>query len=120
MEASLKFSWVVLALLHVMPAMVFFAPGLVEKLYSASPEGDIGILLIHRGALFLAVCIAALYAVFSPDSRRLASLVLTVSMLGFLIVYARADMPAGALRKIAVADLAGLIPLVWVSIQAWR
>ncbi|HPE47863.1 MAG TPA: hypothetical protein PLR76_05680 [Hyphomonas sp.] len=120
MEVTNKIAWALLALLHVTPALSAFAPGLVERLYGVSPDGDIGVLLVHRGALFLAVCIAALYAMVDPGSRRLASLILFVSMVGFLLVYVRAGLPAGELRKIAIADLIGLIPLTWVTVNVWR
>lgn len=120
MELSLKIAWTLLALAHVIPAMSAIAPNMVEKLYGVAPNGDIGVLLVHRGALFLVVCVTALYAMFDPDSRRLASVILTISMVGFLIIYARAGMVPGALRKIAIADLLGLVPLIWVSVHAWR
>lgn len=120
MEASVKIAWAFLALLHVMPAMSAFTPSLVEKLYGVSPDGDVGILLLHRGALFLAVCVTAIYAIFDPDSRRLASIVLIISMVGFLLVYARAGMPSGELRKIAIADLIGIVPLFWIGYNTWR
>lgn len=120
MELSLKAAWVSLALLHVMPALSAFAPAVVDRLYGVSPDGDVGVLIVHRGVLFLAVCLAALYAAFEPGSRRLASLLLCISMLGFLLVYLRAGMAPGDLRKIAIADLAGLVPLAWVSFAAWR
>lgn len=120
METSLKAAWAILALLHAMPALVAFMPRLVDTLYGVSPDGDVGVLLVHRGALFLAVCITALYAMLDPPSRRLASLVLIVSMIGFLVVYARAGMAPGELRRIATADLLGVVPLAWVSVNAWR
>jgi hypothetical protein len=120
MEISVKIAWSFLVLLHVTPAMIAVVPGLVEKLYGVSSEGDVGVLLVHRGALLLAVCLTALYAIFDPGSRRLASLVLGVSMIGFLIVYVRAGMVSGDLRIIALADMLGLVPLIWVSIHAWR
>lgn len=120
MEASIKMAWGLLVLIHVMPALSAFAPGLVEKLYGVSPNGDVGVLLVHRGALFFAVCVTALYAMFDPSSRKLASFILAVSMISFLIIFLRAGMPSGDLRKIAAIDLIGLVPLVWVSLQAWR
>jgi len=120
MEISIKAAWLLLAALHATPAMSAFAPGLIEKLYGITPEGDTGILLIHRGALFLAVCLAALYAAFSPESRRLASLVLAISMIGYLIIYVQGGSPAGGLQNIAIPDAICLIPLFWVSYHAWR
>lgn len=120
MEVIIRIAWGLLVLLHVMPATVAFAPGLVEKLYGVSPTDDTGLLLVHRGALFLAVCVAALFAIFDAQSRRVASVVVAISMIGFLLVYLRAGLPAGELRKIAMADAVGLLPLLWVSVQAWR
>lgn len=120
MESLTKLAWASLVLIHLTPALVFFAPGLVQKLYGIPPSGDLGVLLTHRGVLFLAICVAAGFAIFSQDSRRLATLVVGISMIGFLVVYARAGVPAGALRKIAITDLIGLAPLIFVSIQAWQ
>ncbi len=119
MEMLTKFAWASLALVHLTPALAFFASGLVQKLYGLPPQGDLGVLLIHRGALFLAVCVAAIYAMFSVDARRLAALVLCISMIGFLVVYVRAGLPEGALRKIAVTDMVGLLPLAFVCWRAW-
>ena len=120
MEVPTKIAWALLALLHVTPAAIVFAPGLVKRLYGVPPGGEIGILLAHRGALFLAVCNTTVYAFVDPDVRRLASLILLVSVVGFLVLYMRAGKPAGELRKIASADLAGLLPLGWVTLNAWR
>jgi len=44
----------------------------------------------------------------------------TLSVVGFLVVYVRAGMPGGALRTIARADLLGLAPLAVVLLDAWR
>ena len=120
MESSIKAAWVLLALLHATPALAAFAPSVVERLYGVPPNGDVGVLLVHRGALFLAVFVTALYAAFDPASRRLATLVVAISMLGFLVIYARAGLPEGDLRRIAIADVIGLAPLFWVAFRAWR
>ncbi len=120
METSIKIAWFTLILIHFVPALSGFAPGLVEKLYGVSAEGDVGILLVHRGILFFAICVTALYAIFDPTSRKLASLIVGISVFGFLIAYTRAGLPAGDLRKIAIVDLIGVLPLIWVSFQAWR
>ena len=119
MEGLTKLAWALLALLHLMPALVVAKPDMVRTLYGAQPAGEVGVLLVHRGALFLAVMVAAAYALLNPEARRLASLVVAISMVGFLFVYLRAGMPAGELRKIAVADAVGLLPLAWVVWRAW-
>ena len=119
MELSQKIAWTLLAALHIGPALPAVLPQTIKRLYDVDPSGTIGTLLIHRGVLFLAIAIAALYAIFDPGVRPLSALLLTLSMVGFLIHYLRAGMPDSALRKIAVLDLIGLIPLAWVSWQAW-
>jgi hypothetical protein len=120
METATKLAWVLLALIHASPAAVLFAPRLTLQLYGVDPGGTVGLLITHRGALFLAIVIACAFAVADPGARRCASVVVALSMLSFLVLYARAGMPAGALRTIALADLAGLLPLLAVSIAAWR
>ena len=115
-----KAAWLVLALIHFIPALAAFAPSLVQRLYGVDPAGDIGVLLVHRGALFAAVVVATLTAMVDVTSERLATLVVGISMISFLIIYARAGMPSGPLRTIALTDLWGLLPLFWVAVQAWR
>ena len=119
MEGFAKAAWISLALVHVMPAAVLFAPSLTQRMYDIAPDGDVGILIVHRGALFLAIIVTALFAAFDPAVRRAAPLIVAISVIGFLLVYIRADMPPGALRTIAVADLVALLPLVFVFWNAW-
>jgi hypothetical protein len=119
MELSTKIAWALLAFIHIAPALTFFAPDMIERLYSIPAEGDIGLLLTHRGALFLAVMTAAAIAIFMPDSRKLASIVVAISILSFLWLYARAGLPIGGLRKIAVIDAVAIFPLIWVAWEAW-
>ena len=120
MDMLTRAGWVALALLHLIPVLPFFAPALVERLYGVPASGEAGVLLVHRGALFLGVLVAALVAAWQPEARRVASVVAAISMVGFLLAYARAGFPTGSLRKIAVADLLGLAPLLFVAWQAWR
>jgi hypothetical protein len=119
MELFVKLAWLSLALIHVTPAAVFVVPDLAGRMYGQAASGPLGVLLTHRGALFLALLVAALYAMFDPHSRRLASIVLAISMLSFLYLYMRAGYPEGALRKIAWVDLLGLLPLIFVCFNAW-
>ncbi|MEM7678199.1 MAG: hypothetical protein AAF449_19580 [Myxococcota bacterium] len=118
-EVFTKFTWGLLAAIHLMPSMTIFAPDLTRRLYGVAPDGDVGVLLVHRGVLFAAVVVCACFAILHAESRRLASVVLAISMLGFLVVYARAGFPPGELRKIAAVDLIGLAPLTWVFWRAW-
>lgn len=120
MEIVVKASWVALALVHAAPASAFFAPHTLRRLYGIEPDGDLGVLMTHRAALFLALVALALFAVFDSSVRRAASVVIAVSVLGFLAVYGRAGFPEGALRKIALVDAAALLPLTLVLVTAWR
>ena len=117
---SVTIAWLTLGLIHLMPALVFFMPRLTERLYGVPPTGDVGLLLTHRGALFLAVLAVAFYAAFIPEARRAATIVVAISVLSFLFLYARAGLPEGPLRMIAIADAVGLVPLAIVLLNAWR
>ena len=119
MDIALRLSWLALAVIHVLPALVLFRPAMTEQLYQTAPNGDIGVLIVHRGALFLAVVAVSLLALVDSESRRAASLVVAISMTGFLFVFIRSGMPEGALRTIALVDTVGLVPLVLVTIHAW-
>lgn len=120
MELALKAAWVALALIHLPPAAVLVLPGLIERLYGIAPAGDLRVVIAHRGALFLAIMAACAYAAIEPGARRTASLVTAISVGAFLALYARAGLPAGPLRTVAIADLIALAPLALVACVAWR
>ena len=119
MNRITQVAWCALALIHLPPAAAAFAPELISTLYGAGSEGDAGILLQHRGALFLAVVAACLFGLLDPAARRAASAVVAISVTGFLSIYVRAGMPDGPLRTIALVDAIGLLPLAWVLMVAW-
>ena len=118
-EYITKASWLILALIHLTPALVLFSPDLVEKLYGISASDEVGLLILHRGGLFLAVLVSLLLACFFTDMRRLASLITAISVISFLYVYGRAGFPESPIRKIAVIDGFALLPLFWVIWQSW-
>jgi hypothetical protein len=120
MEMATKVAWFLLALVHVSPAAVLFRPGLVETLYGIPPTGPTSLLLTHRGATFLAIVVAAVWAAFDPSARRLCTVILAIAVLGYLVLYVRAGMPEGPLRTIAAADALALAPLALVMWSAWR
>lgn len=119
MELTIRVAWGALALIHASPAAVLFAPGLIRSLYGVDGRGDLGVLLTHRGGLFLAVVAVCLLALVDPGARRAASLVTAVSVVSFLAVYALAGLPAGPLQVVAWADLLALAPLALVASAAW-
>jgi hypothetical protein len=113
-------AWLFLALVHLTPAAVLVRPDLIRSLYAVEAAGDLGVLLIHRGALFAAVVVVCLYAAWEPSARRAAALVVAISVVSFLLIYASAGAPSGSLRLIALADLVALAPLVLVTWKAWQ
>lgn len=119
MANVMTLSWGLLAVVHLAPALVFARPGLVERLYEVSPTGDVGVLLVHRGALFASLVMIATVAAFDPGARRAAALALATSVVGFLVVYLRAGSPEGALRTIAIVDAGALVPLAIVLYGAF-
>jgi hypothetical protein len=120
METATRMAWGLLALAHLSPAAVAFVPSLVERLYGVSPTGDLGVLIAHRGALFLAIVAACVLAVFDPPARRALGIVVATSVIGFLVLYLRAGAPSGPLRTIAIVDAVALLPLAFVIVAAWR
>lgn len=120
MEAAIKIAWLLLALIHASPAAVLFRPSLVGRLYGISPDGPTGLLLTHRGATFLAIVVAAIWAAFEPSVRRLGSLVVGIAILSYLLLYVRAGLPPGPLRTIAAVDTFALAPLLLIAWNAWR
>lgn len=119
MEMTTKIAWGLLALVHLAPAAAGFAPSLVERLYGVTPTGDLGVLIVHRGVLFLAIVVACLLAVFQPAARPALGLVVAISVVGFLVLYVWSCFPSGPLRRIAVVDALALLPLAFVIVAAW-
>ena len=119
-EAITRIAWLLLLLIHVKPASAAISPTALRLMYGLESGGPMAVLMTHRAVLFIAICALCALAVFSPAARQGASLAVGISMAGFLIVYAGAGAPVGALRTIAAVDAAGLIPLGWVALSAWR
>ena len=115
-------SWAALALIHAPPALATFLPALRRRLYGGVDErGQLGIILIHRGILFLAVFAACLFAAFNAKAHELATIVVAISVVGFLLVYLRAAPSSRRpLRNVAAVDAIGLVPLAVVVLDAWR
>jgi hypothetical protein len=113
-----KASWFILALIHLAPALAFFRPSLLVSLYGAEPSSVSYLLLQHRAALFVAVSVACLWAVFRPEARQLAAIIVGLSMLSFLALYIQAGLPQN-LRVIAIADLIGLPFFITVAWHAF-
>ncbi|RGP41112.1 hypothetical protein BPTFM16_01408 [Altererythrobacter insulae] len=111
--------WLVLAAIHAMPALAFFRPATMTTLYGITSDNPLFLLMQHRAALFLAVFAACVFAAFVPEGRRLAVIVVGISMISFLALYWMAGSPQ-PLNRIAIVDLAGLPVLAGVAWMAFR
>lgn len=120
MDRLVTFCWLALAAIHASPAAVLVKPGLTDTLYGVSPTGATGMIVIHRGVLFLAIVVVACFAAFVPEARKAATLLVGISVIGFLLVYISAGAPGGPLRTIALVDALALLPLAYVTWRAWR
>lgn len=111
--------WLLVALVHLIPALALFRPGLITRLYGVAPGSPLFLLMHHRAALFFAVLVACVWAAFDPDGRKLATIVAAISMVSFLFLYHSRGRPA-ALSTIALVDLIGLAPLAWAGWHAFQ
>ena len=111
-----SFSWIALAMIHATPALALFRPDWIGRLYGVDAGDKLFLLLHHRAALFLAIFVICIWAIFDPGARRLASVAVGISMLAFLALYWMAGSPE-SLRSIAIADAVG-IP--FLSYVLWR
>jgi hypothetical protein len=114
-----RLAWLLLALIHALPAIALVRPSLLTTLYGVEPATPAYALLWHRAALFAMILVICCWAAIRPDVRRLAAVSVTISMLGFLTIYLLQGMP-GNLRTIAMADLIGLPLLAFVAWSAFR
>lgn len=111
--------WLVLAAIHLTPALAAVRAALLTSLYRLPPNNPLFLLMHHRAALFAAVLAACLIAAFHAPSRPLAVVVTAISMISFLLLYFMAGQPA-PLRTIARVDLIGLVPLAIVAYTAFQ
>lgn len=111
--------WLILAAIHALPALAFFRPSRLAAMYRIDPANPLFLLMQHRAALFVAVFAACLFAAAVPEGRRLAVIVVGISMLSFLYLYWSAGSPL-PLRRIAIVDLAGLPVLAAAAFLAYR
>jgi len=111
-------AWLALVLVHTPPALATFSAPMRKGMYGVDDGGPLGLILTHRGVLFLAVASVCVLAAFNAEARVAALLVTSVSVIGFLIAYVVAGSPK-RLRTIAVVDAAALVPLAYVAFDVW-
>ena len=111
-----RLAWLLLALLHLSPAMALVRPAIIETLSGVARDSAAFPLVRHRAAMFVGLVAICLWAMADPGVRRLASVVCAISMLSFLLLYRMAGAPR-ALRTVAMADLL-FVPIL--AFAGWR
>lgn len=111
-------AWLALALVHTPPALATVSPQMRKRMYGVDDSGPLGLILIHRGVLFLAAACVCVLAAFNAEARTAALLVTAISVIGFLLAYALNGAPK-RLRTIALVDAAALFPLAIVGLDVW-
>ena len=110
-----------LGALHAPAALGALAPDALIALYGlGAGDTDLRIVLQHRAALFAMMAIAGFAAAAVPRWRPPAAILAGWSMATFLGYYLAAGAPDGPLRKIAMADGAGMAVLLVLGLALWR
>jgi len=114
-----RICWLILGLaIHLPPFLAFFAPQLIERLYSVAADDPNFPILHHRAALFGVVMIACLWAAFDPNVRKLVTVLTALSMISFLEIFLIYGQPL-SLRTIAIVDASGLPFLAYAGWKAF-
>lgn len=102
-----------LAVIHVLPAIAAIAPKQISRLYGVeSGDGALLTLLQHRAVLLGLVGLGFVIAAVRPETIGWHAWLLgAASMVSFLVVAAFNSELGGRLRKIAIVDVVGLVPL---------
>ncbi len=114
-----RIAWLVLAAIHLLPALALVRPAMLEQLYGIDRDSALFPIVWHRAALFMIVMLIAVWAAIRPDVRPVAIFAVGTSMISFLLIYIASGSPA-MLRTIAIADLVGLPFLFWVIVAQYR
>ena len=114
-----KVCWGLIALIHATPALALFHPTLISKMYGIEAGSDSFTLMHHRAGLFVVICVVCLWALFRPEVRLLASAAVGISMGSFVLIWWFAGA-SPALRGIAIADIIGLLIILYANFQAFR
>lgn len=118
MTVLVRLAWIVLAAIHLLPALGLVSASVRQQLYGPVPTGDLSLLLAHRGLIFAALLVSALVAAIFTPARLATAFAVTVSVTGFLVLYAVEGCSGGPLRRIAIVDAAALpaLLIIWLDL----
>ena len=99
----------VLGFVHLVPMIAAIMPSQIAKLYGVVPSDNTQVVLLQHRALLLGLVGAACAFAAHNEAVRWPTLIgAVISMASFIILCVLQDQMGGALRKIALVDLAAL------------
>ena len=103
---------VLAGLINFLPLAGILGASQLQTAYALDfSEPNLQILMRHRALLFGLLGGFMLYAAYAPMYRPAAYVMGLISMLGFLLLYWQVGEANAALKKIAWADVLGLVAL---------
>ena len=110
MKYLLLFSFWMMALINILPALSGFSVARLSALYGIESGNEtLMTLLQHRALLFGLVAAACVYAVYTPSVRWPVLIGTAVSMGGFIVIAALHGTTSGSLGKIVIVDAIGCV-----------
>lgn len=114
---------VIVGLINFVPVLGVFSAQKLERAYSVALAGsDLVILMRHRALLFGVLGGFILYSAFFPHYQAAAMIMAGVSMIGFAVLVVLVGGYNGAIFKVLVVDLAGILFLLLAAVlkYGWR
>lgn len=114
----ISFAFLLLAVVHLLPAGPMFDPRALTRLYGvAAEDSTMLVLLRHRAALLALVGLLCAWAAFAPSIRPATIFAAGFNIVSFLVMFAVYGAPPGPLRTVALVDAMAIAP--WV-LAAWK
>jgi hypothetical protein len=102
-------------IINLLPAIVFFDAGKTVTLYGAAVEGEnLAILMRHRGVLLSLVGLALIAAAFKTEFRLLAVALALISKTAFIFLTFTAPDFSPEIRQVALIDIGAIVLLLAV------
>ena len=106
LESLTKAALLVVAVIHLMPAVGFVGRSTLAKLYDISIDSpDLEVLMRHRSTLFGILGSIFAYAAFHAPTRPVAFAAAAASLVTFFYLSATVAGTTRAIRKIIIADI---------------
>jgi len=112
-ESLTKVALLVVAVIHLMPAVGFVGRSSLARLYGIEIDSpDMEVLMRHRSALFGILASIFAFAAFDAPTRPVAFAAAATSLLTFFYLAATIPNTTRAIRKIIIADVVAAAALI--------